>query len=88
LHADVIARDAGFRRTGAQAMAAMLLGIQVPKGQTRSNWGRATLTEGQVHYAALDVLSFSFLSKGDQRFLTAISCVGSAVPLRTRCAAR
>ncbi len=40
---------------GYQAMTEKLLGIHVPKGETRSNWLQRPLTESQIHYAALDV---------------------------------
>lgn len=38
-----------------QRLTETLLGLHVPKGETRSNWLQRPLTQSQVHYAALDV---------------------------------
>lgn len=40
---------------GYQGLTEAMLGIHVPKGETRSNWLQRPLSESQVHYAALDV---------------------------------
>ncbi len=41
---------------GYRALVQRLLGIELEKGETRSNWLRRPLTESQCHYAAQDVL--------------------------------
>ena len=41
---------------GYQALLKELLGIDVPKDETRSNWRQRPLTESQVRYASLDVV--------------------------------
>ncbi len=41
---------------GYAELAQELLGVTVPKGQTRSDWSRRPLSAAQVHYAAEDVL--------------------------------
>ncbi len=41
---------------GYAELAQVLLGVTVPKGQTRSDWSRRPLSAAQVHYAAEDVL--------------------------------
>lgn len=41
---------------GYAELAQLLLGVTVPKGQTRSDWSRRPLSAAQVHYAAEDVL--------------------------------
>lgn len=50
---------AGFFNIGFsmsyQRLCAELLGVEVEKGETRSNWLQRPLTESQKHYAALDV---------------------------------
>lgn len=40
---------------GYQKMVETLLGIHVPKGETRSDWLQRPLSASQCHYAALDV---------------------------------
>ncbi len=40
---------------GYAGLVELLLGIEVPKGETRSNWLQRPLSDGQVKYAALDV---------------------------------
>lgn len=39
-----------------QALLKELLGIDVPKDETRSNWRQRPLTEAQIRYASLDVV--------------------------------
>lgn len=41
---------------GYQKLVAQLLGIELDKGETRSDWLRRPLSESQRHYAAADVL--------------------------------
>jgi ribonuclease D len=41
---------------GYRALVSMLLGIDLDKGETRSDWLRRPLSESQCHYAAQDVL--------------------------------
>ncbi|MEL7061902.1 MAG: ribonuclease D [Acidobacteriota bacterium] len=41
---------------GYGALVHDLFGIELPKGETRSNWLRRPLSDSQKHYAALDVL--------------------------------
>ena len=41
---------------GYAELAQLLLGVTVPKGQTRSDWSRRPLSAAQLHYAAEDVL--------------------------------
>jgi len=41
---------------GYAELAQVLLGVTVPKGQTRSDWSRRPLSAAQLHYAAEDVL--------------------------------
>lgn len=38
-----------------QNVVEQLIGVHVPKGETRSDWLRRPLSDGQIHYAALDV---------------------------------
>jgi ribonuclease D len=46
--------DRGFG-TGYRALVLDLLGVDLPKGETRSDWLRRPLTESQCEYAAQDV---------------------------------
>jgi ribonuclease D len=41
---------------GYAELAHVLLGVTVPKGQTRTDWSRRPLSPAQLHYAAEDVL--------------------------------
>ena len=45
---------AGIGNNGLRGLAASVLGFRLSKGAQRSNWGRDTLTEDQIHYAATD----------------------------------
>ena len=49
-----LAAKAGIRNRGLRGLAALLMGIRVSKGARRSNWGRRTLSESQLLYAATD----------------------------------
>lgn len=47
-----------------------LEGIELPKGETRSNWLKRPLTESQRHYAAMDVLYLPLMkAKLEQRLV-------------------
>ena len=48
------AEKAGFRRRSLRVLSAILLGQRLSKKQQMSNWGRPTLTDKQVEYAAAD----------------------------------
>ncbi len=43
-------------RHGLKDICRELLGVEISKQQQSSDWGRATLSEGQLQYAASDVL--------------------------------
>ena len=49
-----IARGHGARQTGVRSLAAMFLGLRIPKGTTTSNWAAARLSQQQITYAATD----------------------------------
>ena len=49
-----VARSHGARQTGVRSLAAMFLGLRIPKGTTTSNWAAARLSPQQVTYAATD----------------------------------
>jgi ribonuclease D len=52
----VAAALAGFpAQIGYSDLAQKLLGVQVEKGQTRTDWSRRPLSEAQLHYAIEDV---------------------------------
>ena len=40
---------------GYQSLLRELFGLEIPKGETRSNWMKRPLTEAQIRYASLDV---------------------------------
>jgi thymidylate synthase (FAD) len=44
----------GIGHNGLRGLAAAVLGFRFSKGAQRSNWGRDTLTEEQIRYAAMD----------------------------------
>lgn len=63
------AKRHGALQTGVRSLAAMFLGIRVPKGASTSNWAARRLTDAQVTYAATDAwacreLGLCFLRKG------------------------
>ena len=44
----------GLKQTGVRSLAALFLGVRIPKGTKTSNWARARLTHQQIAYAATD----------------------------------
>lgn len=49
-----VARRHGIHQTGVRNLAALFLGIRIPKGARTSNWEAPQLTPAQVTYAATD----------------------------------
>jgi ribonuclease D len=49
-----VARRHGLERSGVRALAALFLGIRIPKGTKTSNWAARRLSPAQVAYAATD----------------------------------
>lgn len=49
-----IARRHGMRQTGLRNLAALFLGIRIPKGARTSNWAAPRLSPAQLVYAATD----------------------------------
>lgn len=49
-----LAKDAGLKNFSMRGLAAVLLGVRIPKGTRTSNWGRDILTPQQIAYAATD----------------------------------
>ena len=54
LDAGVVARRHGLRQTGLRNLAAIFLGIRIPKGSRTSNWAAPQLSAAQITYAATD----------------------------------
>src|SRR5690606_6067046 len=53
----IAAALAGFpAQIGYSELARQLLGVQVEKGQTRTNWSKRPLSQAQLHYAIEDVI--------------------------------
>ncbi len=50
----VIARHHGLEKSSVRALAALFLGLRIPKGSKTSNWAAARLTPRQIGYAATD----------------------------------
>jgi ribonuclease D len=50
----IVAKRHGFRQTGVRNLAALVLGIRVPKGAKTTNWAAPRLSEQQLVYAATD----------------------------------
>jgi ribonuclease D len=49
-----VARRHGIERSGVRALAALFLGIRIPKGAKTSNWAARRLSPAQIAYAATD----------------------------------
>ena len=49
-----LARAHGVERSGVRTLAALFLGIRIPKGTKTSNWAARTLSPQQIAYAATD----------------------------------
>ena len=49
-----VARRHGLERSGVRALAALFLGIRIPKGNKTSNWAARRLSPPQIAYAATD----------------------------------
>src|SRR5438067_1092394 len=49
-----VARRHGLERSGVRALAALFLGMRIPKGTKTSNWAAPQLSRAQVAYAATD----------------------------------
>jgi ribonuclease D len=49
-----VARRHGLERSGVRALAALFLGIRIPKGTKTSNWAARRLSAAQIAYAATD----------------------------------
>jgi ribonuclease D len=49
-----IARAHGLERSGVRYLAAVFLGIRIPKGSKTSNWAARRLSPQQIAYAATD----------------------------------
>lgn len=54
IDAGVVARRHGLRQTGLRNLAAIFLGIRIPKGKKTSNWAAPHLSPAQMTYAATD----------------------------------
>lgn len=50
----MVAKRHGVTQPSVRNLAGLFLGFRITKGQSTSNWGRATLTEKQIAYAATD----------------------------------
>jgi ribonuclease D len=48
------ARRKGVERSGVRALAALFLGLRIPKGTKTSNWAAPRLSPQQIAYAATD----------------------------------
>lgn len=49
-----VARRHGLEKSSVRALAALFLGIRIPKGSKTSNWAAARLSPQQITYAATD----------------------------------
>lgn len=54
LDAGAVAKRHGLRQTGLRNLAAIFLGIRIPKGKRTSNWSAPRLSAAQIIYAATD----------------------------------
>ena len=49
-----VARGLGIEKSGVRTLAALFLGIRIPKGTKTSNWAARSLSRQQIAYAATD----------------------------------
>src|SRR5439155_23846101 len=49
-----VARGQGIEKSGVRALAALFLGVRIPKGTRTSNWATRSLSPQQITYAATD----------------------------------
>src|SRR5919108_2940612 len=49
-----VARGLGIEKSGMRTLAALFLGIRIPKGTKTSNWAARSLSPAQIAYAATD----------------------------------
>lgn len=49
-----VARGQGIEKSGVRTLAALFLGIRIPKGTKTSNWAARELSPQQIAYAATD----------------------------------
>jgi ribonuclease D len=49
-----VAKRAGIKQSGVRNLAAMFLGLRIPKGKKTSNWAALHLSPAQIGYAATD----------------------------------
>jgi len=50
----LLARRRGLAQSGVRNLAALFLGVRIPKGAQTSNWAARALTQQQITYAATD----------------------------------
>ncbi|HIJ90105.1 MAG: 3'-5' exonuclease domain-containing protein 2 [Desulfobulbaceae bacterium] len=64
-----LAKKAGIKNHGLRGLAAVLLGVRIPKGAQTSNWARDVLAQTQIQYAATDawVGRELYLKLGEER---------------------
>ena len=49
-----VAKRHGLKQTGVRSLAAIFLGLRIPKGAKTTNWAARQLTTQQIAYAATD----------------------------------
>jgi ribonuclease D len=49
-----VAKRHGLKQTGVRSLAAIFLGLRIPKGTTTTNWAARRLSPQQIAYAATD----------------------------------
>ena len=78
LDAGAVARRHGLRQTGLRNLAAIFLGIRIPKGKRTSNWAAPNLSAAQIIYAATDAWACRELFLAYER----LGLVGAQADLR------